>query len=255
MQTTTLGRTGVRVGRMGIASSYGVPAKAVERAFEHGVNYLYWGSLRRRAFAEAIRNLRAQRERLVIVLQSYWPYPFLVRRSVERGLRSLGLDYADVLLLGKWDRPITEAILEECSRLKEQGRIRFTGMSTHQRSMIAAQADRLDVVHLRYSAVHTGAEQDVFPLLPRARPGLVAYTATSWGQLLSYRRGAPKTEPLPTAADCYRFVLANSVVDVCMSGPSNAQHVEAVIEAMAKGPLDSEQIAWMRRAGVALYQP
>ena len=37
-----LGRTGLQVGRMGIAASYGVPAAAVERAFEHGVNYFYW---------------------------------------------------------------------------------------------------------------------------------------------------------------------------------------------------------------------
>ena len=35
-----LGRTGLRVGPLGIGASYGVPAAAVERAFEQGVNYL-----------------------------------------------------------------------------------------------------------------------------------------------------------------------------------------------------------------------
>jgi hypothetical protein len=38
--SVTLGRTGLRAGRLGIAASYGVPAEAVERAFERGVNYL-----------------------------------------------------------------------------------------------------------------------------------------------------------------------------------------------------------------------
>lgn len=63
-----LGRTGLRAGRVGVAASYGVPAVAVERAFECGVNYLYWGSIRRKAFGDAIRNLKPQRERFILVV-------------------------------------------------------------------------------------------------------------------------------------------------------------------------------------------
>jgi aryl-alcohol dehydrogenase-like predicted oxidoreductase len=37
----TLGRTGIEVCRLGIGSSYGAPASAVEQAFDHGVNYFY----------------------------------------------------------------------------------------------------------------------------------------------------------------------------------------------------------------------
>ncbi|HEX9241818.1 MAG TPA: hypothetical protein VF875_05195, partial [Anaeromyxobacter sp.] len=54
----TLGRTGLRVGRLGLSSSYGMPAAAVEAAFEQGMNYLYFGSIRRGGFAEALRHLR-----------------------------------------------------------------------------------------------------------------------------------------------------------------------------------------------------
>src|SRR4051794_37429747 len=68
---TFLGRTGLQVGRLGVAASYGVPARAVEHAFDCGVNYLYWGSRRTAQFGEALRNLRAQRDRVVLVLQSY----------------------------------------------------------------------------------------------------------------------------------------------------------------------------------------
>ncbi len=39
----TLGRTGLRVSRIGLAGGYGVPAAAVERAVEeYGINYFYW---------------------------------------------------------------------------------------------------------------------------------------------------------------------------------------------------------------------
>src|SRR5678815_4688512 len=107
-----LGRTGLRVGPLGIASSYGVPSSAVERAFEHGVNYLYWGSLRRSGFATAIRNLSSHRERLVIVIQSFSRVASLMGWSLERALRSLRIGYADVLLLGAWSKPVPPRILD-----------------------------------------------------------------------------------------------------------------------------------------------
>jgi hypothetical protein len=34
----TLGRTGLKVGRLGVVSSYGAPAEAYEEAFDSGVN-------------------------------------------------------------------------------------------------------------------------------------------------------------------------------------------------------------------------
>ena len=47
-QRIGLGRTGLQVSRIGLGSSYGVGADAVQEAYEErGVNYLYWGSIRR----------------------------------------------------------------------------------------------------------------------------------------------------------------------------------------------------------------
>src|ERR1043166_7295682 len=67
-----LGRSGLTAGRLGLGASYGAPAAAFERAFEHGCNYFYWGSARRDGMGEAIRHLAGQhREKLVVVLQSY----------------------------------------------------------------------------------------------------------------------------------------------------------------------------------------
>ena len=39
-----LGSTGIEAGPLGLASSYGAPARAFEKAFEMGCNYFYWGS-------------------------------------------------------------------------------------------------------------------------------------------------------------------------------------------------------------------
>ena len=59
--TRTLGRTGLQVGALGLAASYGAGADAVEFAFDRGINYFYWGSRRRPSFGEGLRRLAARR--------------------------------------------------------------------------------------------------------------------------------------------------------------------------------------------------
>ncbi len=252
---TTLGRTGRTVCRLGVASGYGVPAEAVERAAERGVNYLFWGSRRTEAFARAIRNLAAHREELVIVVQSYSRVASLLAWSLEHALRRLRLDYADILLLGLWNRPVPPRILEAARKVSERGLVRHLALSTHRRLLVPelASSPDFDVFHLRYNAVHTGAERDVFPHLPAAnRPGIVSFTATCWGRLLGHRK-IPKGERVPTASDCYRFVLSNPAVDVCLTGPAGADQMNHTLEALDKGPMSEEELAWMRRVGRAIY--
>ena len=252
-RNTVLGATGLHVGRLGVAASYGVPARAVEQAFERGVNYLYWGSRRTSGFGQAIRNLSPQRDRLVLVIQSYSRIAALVGPSLERALRDVKLDYADILLLGLWNRPVAERIFDAARKLKDRGLVRFLALSSHDRPLLGqlAAARTFDVLHFRYNAIHPGAESDIFPHIPALdRPGLVAYTATSWKQLLSSRKLATG-EKVPAAADCYRFVLSRPEVDVCMTGPSNTAQMEEALRALDQGPMSEAENAWMRRVGAA----
>jgi aryl-alcohol dehydrogenase-like predicted oxidoreductase len=254
-----LGRTGLPVGRLGIAGGYGAPGTALEMAFERGVNYVFWGSRRTKSFGEALKRMRAQRERIVLVVQSYTRAAGLMGWSLERALRTLGYDYTDVLLLGWWNHPVTPKIMDAARELKRRGLVRHLGVSTHHRPYVEQAASEFDVVHFRYNAAHPGAEQDIFPHLPEAgKPGMVSFTATSWGQLLGKGgfqnmvlggHGIPKSERVPTAADCYRFVLARPEVDVCLTGPRNTAEMEQALEALRLGPMNEEELAWMRRVG------
>ena len=252
MEKRILGRTRLEVGRLGMAASFGVPAAAVERAFERGVNYLYWGTFRRGPFGQALRNLKLRRDQMVLVLQSYSRVAALMAPSVEIALRKLNFDHADVLLLGLWNKKPPRRILETCNKLRERGLIRHIAISTHHRPLVAElEADPgVGIVHVRYNAVHKGAEREVFPLLQTngTRPGIVAFTATSWRQLLSPKR-IPAGERVPTATDCYRFVLSNPAVDVCMTGPSNAAQADDALRAIELGPMSQDELAWMRRVG------
>jgi aryl-alcohol dehydrogenase-like predicted oxidoreductase len=251
-----LGRTGLKVGRLGVASGYGAPAAAFEEAFERGCNYFYWGSLRRAGMAQAIKNLcgRGRREDLVVVIQSYSRSPYLLEFFYARALKSLGLDAADILLLGWHNHRPSEGILARALALKAAGKCRFLGLSGHNRKLFPdlAAEGLFDVFHLRYNAAHRGAETEAFPALlelpPLDRPGLVAYTATRWGQLLQPKR-MPPGEAAPRAADCYRFVLSQAAVDVCMTGPKNLEQMREALKALDLGPLPPEELARLRRVG------
>ncbi|MCX6552647.1 MAG: hypothetical protein NTY02_16865 [Acidobacteria bacterium] len=250
--TRPLGSTGLTVGPLGISASYGVSADDVVRAADAGMNYVYWGSRRTPAFADGLRRLAPRRERLVFVLQSYSRLPMLLTSSVERALSRVAYDHADVLLLGFWNASIHRRILDAARALRDRGLVSFLAVSSHNRRLAAtfAASGDVDIVHVRYNAAHPGAEADFFPHLPaERRPGIVSFTGTSWGQLLNPKH-TPAGERTPTAADCYRFALTHPDVDVCVTGPGSAAHVDEALRAIDGGPLSSDEIAWMKRVGV-----
>jgi aryl-alcohol dehydrogenase-like predicted oxidoreductase len=249
----TLGRTGLQVSRIGLAASYGIDADGLEAAYhERGVNYFYWGSMRKKSFGEGIRRLaRQKREDLTVVIQSYSRFVGLLKSSVERALRDLQLQQAEVLLLGWHNHNPSPRILEAAQQLREQGKIRFLAVSCHNRLAFRQYIEEgvFDILMFRYNAAHRGAETQIFPHLERNnRPGTISYTATRWGQLLKPGK-MPPGENTPKASDCYRFVLSQPCVDLCLAGPANREQLNEVFAALDRGPMDEGELAWMRRVG------
>ncbi len=254
-----LPHTDLRVSRIGLGSSFGVGAEGLEFAYDHGINYFYWGSVRRPGFGQGIRQLaRYHRDDMVVAIQSYARWPgAIMRSSVELALRRLGLDHADVLVLGWWNQRPAQAILDVALDLKHQGRVRHLMMSGHERTFFPemAKEDLFDLFMVRYNAAHRGAEEEVFPHLPggEGQPAICAYTATRRGSLLNPKR-MPSGEATPRASHCYRFCLSHSGVDMVLSGPANTEQVREAVLALEEGPLDEEELAWMRRVGDHIYQ-
>jgi aryl-alcohol dehydrogenase-like predicted oxidoreductase len=149
-----LGRTGLEVCRLGIASGYGAPGEALERAFDCGVNYIFWGGRRGESFGTALGRLRSRREQFVLVIQSYARAGSLMSGSLEHALRTLNFDYADILILGLWNKPAPARILDAARKLQQRGLARFPAVSTHKRTMVPqfATATDFDVIHFRYNA-------------------------------------------------------------------------------------------------------
>ena len=248
------GKTGLEISRIGIGSSYGISSAGIEEAFEKGINFFYFGTLRTAEMARGIQNLgAAHRNELLIAVQSYSRVPWVLSRSVDLALGKLKLDYADFLILGKLDRVPKAAFEEEVMRLKESGKIRFLIVSAHKRRVFDEhlRSGIFDAIMVRYNAAHTGAEREVFPLLPaNERPGVICYTATRWGTLLQ----PVAAEKTATASDCYRFALRNPAVDVCLSGPKNRKELQEALRTLNSPPMSDQEMEWMRRIGATVYK-
>jgi aryl-alcohol dehydrogenase-like predicted oxidoreductase len=249
-----LGRTRLKVGRLGMAASYGAPAEAFEEAFDKGCNYFYLGGGRRKAgMKQAIRNIcgRGQRDKLVIAIQSYARTGHLMEWIFKSRLQSMGLERADILVLGWHNRRPSAGLVKRARALMAKGLCRFIAMSGHQRRLFPQMDSdgQFDLFHVRYNAAHRGAEKEVFShLRGDGRPGIVSYTATRWGQLLNPKH-MPSADSVPEPSDCYRFAMSNPAVDVCMCGPRNVDEMRAALPALELGPLDAEDMQRMKRIG------
>lgn len=240
------------VGRLGIGASYGAPTAALEEAFERGLNYFYWGSMRRGAMMRAIHHIAPkQRDKLVVAIQSYSRWPGLLRRSVRRALGRLKLDYADVLILGLYNKPPSQRLMDAVLDLKDRGAVRFLAISCHHRPTFQQyiRDGVFDILQVRYNAAHRGAETEVFPYLPQdSPPGVTTYTTTRWGSLLKSRK-IPVDLKRPTAVDCYRFALSHPAVHLAMTGPKNAEQMKENLAVLDAEPMSPEELDWMRRVG------
>lgn len=259
---TTLGRTGLAVHRVGLSATYRPGKDTVRRAIEEGLNYFFCFGIDTQMTKVLREEMTGRREKFVVatgVPNLLFGHPN-IERTLEKRLRQLGTDYIDVFMyLGVTRaKDFPPRLIEAFHRLKDTGKVRFIGLSTHARRFageLAAQG-LADVLMVRYNAAHRGAEQDIFPYLQPHDPGVTSFTATRWRYLIRRPSGDrwPREEPVPTAGQCYRFVLSNPAVHVCLMSPTNVrQFKENLKEIREKGPLTPEEMGFMRRFGDAVH--
>ena len=260
IETRTLGSTGIEVARIGISSSFGAGPDVFRAALDRGCNYFNWGTFikgRNSAFSDFVRQLtrEGRRQDLVIGLLSYSHMASLGDHFLKSALKQLDTDYIDGLILGYYSKRPPQRVLDWAARVKQQGLVRAIGLTTHNRSVVIplSKEGAIDFFHVRYNAVHRGAERDIFPHLDEQPPGIVSFTATSWGQLLKQKKMPAATAP-PSAGDCYRFVLARSEIDVCMMGVRDLEMFNANMKIIEKGPMGTEELERMRTIGDYIYR-
>lgn len=256
---TVLGNTGLVVHRLGLSATYRPGKETIHKAIDEGVNYFFAYGFDTH-MTKALREIMPHnRDKFVVATGAYNLIlgHTNLPRTLEKRLRQFNTDYIDLFLfLGVMkEKQFPEGLREELHHLKEGGKVRFVGVSTHQRKFAGKLAadGAVDALMIRYNAAHRGAEDEIFPYVGAHNPGIVSYTATRWTHLLKRPRTWPRDGRLPTAGMCYRFVLSNPHVHVCMTAPSNVKQLCENLDAVRQGPLSREDMEFMRQFGDAVH--
>ena len=150
----TLGRTGLKITIISFGAMLTPEPEVMKIAFDHGVNYVdtarrYMGGKNEEIVAKALKGMRDK----VYVATKISPASTSkesIFKDVETSLKALETDYVDVIqlhnLTGREDRIFNPEIRETLLRLKEQGKVRFFGVTTHKNEaeVLHALADDKD---------------------------------------------------------------------------------------------------------------
>jgi predicted aldo/keto reductase-like oxidoreductase len=247
-----LGPERLAVAPLGISGHYGLPIEGFVRALESGVNLLFWEPSYRSLTEFVARLSAADRRAIHLVAGTFEAEGERVRRDAERALRLLKVERLAVFLLfwvRSWDR-IAVDVYRELERLKEEGKVGVFGLSTHVRELaVEAMEAGWDPVMVRHSAAHRGAEEHVFPKAVEWGTSLITFNNTCYGRLLQSCGPAPA----PTAADCYRYALAQPGVRCCLSAPATLEQLEENLKALQQPELPEERLRFLQAHGAARY--
>jgi aryl-alcohol dehydrogenase-like predicted oxidoreductase len=213
VKTTVLGKTGLKVSRVGFgglfvasfSAQYDAAKAAVSRGLELGLNYFdtapgYGNS--EEVLGKALAGVKQP-----IVLSTKLggrPTPFLpqdkacLRASVEESLRLLGRDCIDILMVHEPDRPgqydwwtdmvnVKGPVLELLGELKAEGKIRYTGLGGTTTTELAhlCRSGKFDVVltAYNYSLLYREAALEVIPAAKAAGMGIIVGSPLQQGAL------------------------------------------------------------------------
>ena len=218
MNERRLGRTGLNVseigyGAWGIGGSQWLGAgdqeslKALNRAVDLGVNFIDTALVYGRGHSEQLvgKVVSERSERIVVASKIppknlTWPAPDglepddvfpadHVRKSTERSLSNLGMDTLDVMQFHVWsDEWVGRGSwLEAIQALKDEGKIRFFGISINDHQPANAieliETGVVDTVQVIYNVFDQSPEDQLFAACERNDVGVIARVPLDEGGL------------------------------------------------------------------------
>ena len=153
-----LGKTGLKVTTMGFGCMITSDSSVIERAADLGINYFDTARGYQRGNNERMVGaaLKRKRKDLFLSTKSAASNKQGALKHLDTSLRELGTDYVDIWYLHGKDstREVTDDLLEAQRLAKQQGKIRFAGVSTHVPKEIIPDVVRrkaVDVVLVTYN--------------------------------------------------------------------------------------------------------
>jgi aryl-alcohol dehydrogenase-like predicted oxidoreductase len=255
-------RRGTPASCLGLAARPDQDPKCVRWAFGRGINFFFFYGPGNKEFIAELAVLIKRRAADLIVASGSGARTKNGLRAARRKIVSLvGTEQIDVFFaeyINPGDKLAaifgSGGVLDELQQWKANGQIRYVGASAHDRKLASrlAQDPRVDVLMHRYNMAHRKAESEVFPVALNSGTPVIAFTATRWGTLL-----APHPEwsrDPPTAADCYRYCLAQAAVRLVLTAPKSIAELRENQAVLKLPPMGSDACKHWNRFGDIIYK-
>ena len=249
-----LGKTGLKVSDVSCGAISFFEPNVLRYAYDLGVNYFDTaeGYLRTKSESYIGEALKDVRDKIYITTKHSYPADQQANkenglkkediiRRVDASLKRMQTDYVDIAMLhGLSDLSLlrNEELQAAYSQLKKEGKIRFTGFSTHNAKVTLKQALDQDFVQVILFIYNHMEGKDIEPLIQQVRQkgiGTVAMKVFAGG-----RQGNLKSfinKEVSYAQSAIRWVLSNSFIDCCIPTMSSYSHVEEYVAA-SRRPLN-----------------
>lgn len=259
-----LGRTGVNVSDISFGCAglddAGVARRGVERGityFDTSPDYSHTGS--ETALGAAIRG--TPRDRLFVVskfctanghLADDTPVPEVIA-AVEASLQRLGTDYIDLIhihAVNSLDRLMAPNIHEAFDRLKQAGKARFLGVSSHTPDLEtvmahAVDSGRFDVIMVAYNFKDWPDLGNIFRRARSRGVGVVAMKTLKGARHTQLADFTP-TERESFAQAAFKWVLSNPDVSGLVVSMSSYQQIDEYLHASGQ-PLTTADVTLLEK--------
>lgn len=240
-----LGKTGLKASDVSCGAISFFEPSVLRYAFDLGVNYFDTaeGYMRQKSETFIGEALNDVRDKLIIATKhGHSARDRITKESIiqrmEESLKRMQTDYIDFALvhgvddLKLFDNQELRAAYEQ---LKKDGKIRFTGFSTHNAKVTLKQALDYDFAQLVLVIYNHMEGKEIEPLLKQVRRKGIATVAMkifAGGKQGNLKSFVNQQVSYPQAA--IRWVLSNPDIDTCVPTMSSYSHVEEYVTASGK---------------------
>jgi len=240
-----LGKTGIRVPDVSCGAISFFEPNVLRYAYELGVTYFDTAESYMRKKSESFigEALKDVRDKITITTKHGFSARMQIKREdiikrVEASLKRLQSDYIDIAMvhgLSNLSLLKNEELLAAYAQMKKEGKIRFTGFSTHNPKVPLEQALDNDFAQVILFAYNHMEGEEIEPLIEQLRRkgiGTVAMKVFAGGKHGNLKSLISQEVSYPQAA--IRWVMTNPNVDCCIPTMSSYSHVEEYVETSGK---------------------
>jgi aryl-alcohol dehydrogenase-like predicted oxidoreductase len=254
LPTTILGRTGLKVTRLGIGGAYCTTPEGYIQAIDTGVNYIDTAPAYHKGKDEGYvgEAIKGRRHNLVVATKTWKRDADGARKELETSLRLLGTDCIDIWQIHYLNKnsELKQVLgpggaMEFAVKAREEGLIRYIGVTGHKWATVskAVATGLFDTVLCWYSCAKREPEKNVFVQAAKHNTGVVIMNATGTDKLL-------EGDNVPPIAHFYRYVLGHSAVSVVLRGMRDPKQFRDVAQALSdRCSLDANERLMMEEYG------